>query len=96
MFKGFSFFKLWWPSCSTEPSCLSNFGRGSPKEHACKIISKSIHWFRRRSRSKVFMLPTSKKLRGHIGLGPSVCPSVRLSVTPIGGCKTREPLELGT
>ena len=26
----------------------------------------------------------------------SVCPSVRLSVTPDVGCKTREPLELGT
>ena len=50
------------------------------------------------------MPPTSKKLRGHIGLGLSVCPSdrlsvcpsVRLSVTPYVGCKTREPLELGT
>ena len=27
---------------------LGNFGRGSPTEHSCKIISKSIHWFRRR------------------------------------------------
>ena len=27
---------------------LGNFGRGSPKEHSCKIISKSIHRFRRR------------------------------------------------
>ena len=43
-----------------------------------------------------FYAPTSKKLMGHIGLGPSVCPSVRLSVTPFVGCKTREPLELGT
>ena len=43
-----------------------------------------------------FMPPTSKKLRGHIGLGLSVCSSVRLSVTPYVGCKTREPLELGT
>ena len=43
-----------------------------------------------------FMPPTSKKLRGHIGLGLSVCPSARLSVTPFVGCKTREPLELGT
>ena len=52
----------------------------------------------------IFMPPTSKKLRGHIGLGLSVCPSdrlsvcpsVRLSVTPYVGCKTREALELGT
>ena len=39
-----------------------------------------------------FMPPTSKKLRGHIGLGPSV----RLSVTPFVDCKTRELFELGT
>ena len=44
----------------------------------------------------IFMPLTSKKLRGHIGLGLSVCPSVRLSDTPFVGCKTREPLELGT
>ena len=43
-----------------------------------------------------FMPPTSKKLRGHIGLSLSVCTSVRLSVTPFVGCKTREPLQLGT
>ena len=30
----------------------------------------------------IFMPPTSKKLRGHIGLGLSVCPSVRLTVCP--------------
>ena len=24
-----------------EPNGLSNFGRGSPKEHSCEIISKS-------------------------------------------------------
>ena len=29
-----------------------------------------------------FMFPTSEKLRGHIGLGLSVRPSVRLSVRP--------------
>ena len=27
---------------------LGNFGRGYPKEHSCKIISKSVYWFRRR------------------------------------------------
>ena len=31
-----------------EAEPLGNFGRGSPKEHSCKIISKSICWFRRR------------------------------------------------
>ena len=34
---------------------LSNFGRGSPKEPSCKIISKSMRWLRRRSRSKDFL-----------------------------------------
>ena len=44
-----------------------------------------------------FISPTSKKLRAHIGLGLSICQSVRLSVTPfVVGCKTREPFELGT
>ena len=27
---------------------LSNFCRQSPKEHSCIIISKSMHWLRRR------------------------------------------------
>ena len=31
----------------------------------------------------VIMPPTSKKLRGHIGLGLTVCPSVRPSVCPL-------------
>ena len=43
------------------------------------------------------MPPTSKKLRRHIGLGlsicPSVCPSVRLSVTL---ALAQEPLEIGS
>ena len=34
---------------------MSNFGRHSPKEHSCIIISKSMHWLRRRSRLKVFL-----------------------------------------
>ena len=45
-----------------------------------------------------FMPPTSKKSRGHIGLGRtvrlSVCLSVRPSVTLYGSCKTQEPLML--
>ena len=35
---------------------MSNFGRGSPKGPSCKIISKSMHLLRRRSRLKVFLL----------------------------------------
>ena len=34
---------------------LSNFGRGSTKKHSCIIISKSIFFFRRRSRLKIFL-----------------------------------------
>ena len=33
-------------------NCLSNFGRGSPKEPSCKIILKSVQPFWRRSRLK--------------------------------------------
>ena len=32
------FLQLWLPSCSTEQNGLSNFGKGSPKEHSCEII----------------------------------------------------------
>ena len=37
-----------------EEKGLSNFGRGSPEEPSCIIISKSMHWFRR-SGLKVFL-----------------------------------------
>ena len=47
--------ELWWPFCSAEWIHLSNFGRGSPKEHFCEIILKSRHWPRRRCRLKVFI-----------------------------------------
>ena len=30
---------------STNPNGLNNLGRGSAKEHFCKIILKSVHWF---------------------------------------------------
>ena len=35
------------PFCSAEWNHLSNFGRGSLKEHLCEIILKSGHWPRR-------------------------------------------------
>ena len=38
---------------------MSNFGRGSPKEPSCVIISKSIFWFRRRRRLKVLSIFSS-------------------------------------
>ena len=42
-----------------EQDGLSNFGRQSPKEHSCVIISKSMHWLRRRSPFKVFSIFSS-------------------------------------
>ena len=35
----------WQPCFSTNPNGLKNLGRGSPKEHFCKIILKSVQWF---------------------------------------------------
>ena len=35
---------------------FSTFGRGSPKEHFCEIILKSVQWSRRRCHLKVFFL----------------------------------------
>ena len=35
---------------------FSNFDRGSPKEHFCEIILKSVHWLRRRCHLKVFQI----------------------------------------
>ena len=37
---------------------LSNFCRQSPKEHSYIIISKSMHWLRRKSHLKVFLFLT--------------------------------------
>ena len=54
-FKGFSISSSGGCFFSTERNCLSNFGRRSPKEYSCIIISKSIHWLRQRSRVKVFL-----------------------------------------
>ena len=38
-----------------EQKGLSNFVRRSPKEHSCIIISKSIHWLKKRNCLKVFL-----------------------------------------
>ena len=46
-------------ACSTEWNGLSNFGRGSPKKASCIIISKFMHWLRRRSHLKVFSIFSS-------------------------------------
>ena len=38
---------------------MSNFGRHSPKEHFCIIISKSMHWLRGRGLFKGFSIFSS-------------------------------------
>ena len=38
----------WRPCFLTNPNGLNNLGTGSPKEHFCKIIWKSVQWFRTR------------------------------------------------
>ena len=35
----------WQPCFVTDQNYLKEFGRGSPKEHLCQIISKSGQWF---------------------------------------------------
>ena len=35
----------WRPCFLTNPNVLNNLGRGSPKEHFCKIILKLVQWF---------------------------------------------------
>ena len=47
------------------------------------LIEEDRHFFRP---------PTSEKLRGHIGLGLSICPSVML----FGSWETGKPLKLGS
>ena len=42
-----------------EQNDFSNFGRGSPKEHICGIILKSVHWSRKRCHLKVFSIFSS-------------------------------------
>ena len=51
----------WPPYLLTDPNSLNNFGRGSPKEPLCQIISKSSKWFWRRSLSKIF-IQTKKEI----------------------------------
>ena len=38
----------WRPWFLTNPNGLNNLGRGSPKEHFCKIIWKLVQWFLKR------------------------------------------------
>ena len=38
----------WRPCFLTNPNVLNKIGTGSPKEHFCKIILKSVQWFRTR------------------------------------------------
>ena len=51
-FKGFSTFSSGSHLVQWSGDCLSNFGRGSPKEPTCKIISKSVKPFWKKSHLK--------------------------------------------
>ena len=52
-------FKPLKPFCSREQNGLRHFGRGSPKEHSCIIISRSLHSLRRKMCLKVFLFLSS-------------------------------------
>ena len=57
---------------------LGNFGRGSPKEHSCKIISKSIYRFRRRCLlSKLLMTDDRQRPVTKVHLEPLAIEIVR-------------------
>ena len=43
-----------WPSVFTNHDGLNNLARGSPKEHFCQIILKSVNWFLTRRFLKIF------------------------------------------
>ena len=45
----------WRPCFLTNPNGLNNLATGSPKEHFCKIIWKSVQWFRSRRFLKFFI-----------------------------------------
>ena len=74
----------------------------SNMENICRMNNHGIVGLRFRVMAFIFMPPTSKKLRGNIGLclsiRLSVCPfvhlSVYLSVTLFGSLETQEPLML--
>ena len=80
-FKGFSSFS------PVRPFCLGNFGRGSPKEHSCKIILKSIHRFRRRCLLSKLLTDARRTKTGHksspLALGS--CELKRAITQPIFG-----------
>ena len=46
----------WRPCFSTNPNGLNNLCRGSSKQHFCKIILKSVQWFRTRRFFQVFYI----------------------------------------
>ena len=67
---------------------------------ACWIFSVNTHWDKRETViltwRYLFMPPTSKKLRGHIGLGLCMCPCVGASVRPLRFAYGQERLEIGS
>jgi len=43
-----NYFLTLWPTYATNWNSLNNFGRGPPRDHSCKVWSKSNEWFKRR------------------------------------------------
>ena len=44
-----TYFLTRWPTYTTNWAGLNNNGRGTPRDHSCKVWSKSNEWFQRRS-----------------------------------------------
>ena len=51
----------WRPCFLTNPNGLNNLGRGSQKEHFCKIIFKLVYWFPTKKFFQVFYIDIKGK-----------------------------------
>ena len=64
----------------TNPNSLNNLGRGSPKEHFCKIILKSAQWFLTRG-FQSFLYKYKGKIRPGPGPGGHVFWQIQMAWT---------------
>ena len=80
---------------------FEQFGRGLPKKYFCIIISKSIFWFRRRSRLKVFLFLAlaamlfdgAERFLSNFGRGSPKKPSCKIILKSIQGFWRRSRLK---